>query len=96
MIRALTRMRLVGTGPDNVAMPSTIASRFIETGDAEWDRIRALLAAAGMGFDYTMEIAGRARLAYVDARASLGHYLEICQLEPDDIAFFNSLVAGSA
>ena len=42
-----------------------------------------------------MSCAGRARLAYVDARGSLGHYLEICQLEPDDVAFFNSLVVGT-
>jgi hypothetical protein len=28
--------------------------------------------------------------------AELGHWLEICQLQPEDTDFFNSLVADSA
>jgi hypothetical protein len=36
------------------------------------------------------------RAGYVDATAELGHWLEICQLQPEDIEFFSALVADSA
>jgi hypothetical protein len=36
------------------------------------------------------------RAGYVDSSAQLGHWLEICQLQPDDIALFSGLVADSA
>jgi hypothetical protein len=67
---------------------------FMETGDEPWQRVGALLAAAGLRFDYTMLIPGRVRAGYIDARAELGHFLEVCQLERDDIEFFSALTAG--
>jgi hypothetical protein len=69
---------------------------FVETGDQEWQRIRRLLAASGLGFDYTLLIPGRVRAGYVDTTAELGHFLEICQLERDDIDFFSALTTDSA
>ena len=35
-------------------------------------------------------------IASVDTSAELGHLLEVCQLEHDDLAFFSSLTADSA
>jgi hypothetical protein len=69
---------------------------FTHTGDAEWERLKTLLAASGLGFDYTMVIPGRVRAGYVDTRAELGHFLEICQLQREDLDFFSSLVSDSA
>jgi hypothetical protein len=69
---------------------------FVETGDEEWERIRGLLAGSGLGFDYTLLIADRVRAGYVDTTAELGHFLEICQLEREDIDFFSALTADSA
>jgi Glyoxalase/Bleomycin resistance protein/Dioxygenase superfamily len=69
---------------------------FMETGDAEWERITALLADANLTVDYTLVIPGRVRAGYVDTTAELGHWLEICQLHREDIDFFTSLVADSA
>jgi hypothetical protein len=69
---------------------------YTATGDAEWDRIEALLAASNLKVDYTVLIPGRVRAGYVDTRAELGHWLEICQLQREDIEFFSALVAESA
>jgi len=69
---------------------------FIESGDSEWERMRALLNGSGLRFDYTMTIPDRVRAGYVDTRAALGHFLEICQLQPEDTDFFDGLVAESA
>jgi hypothetical protein len=69
---------------------------YTEPGDAEWDRIRALLAKSNLTVDYTVLIPGRVRAGYVDTRAELGHWLEICQLQREDIEFFTALVAESA
>lgn len=69
---------------------------FMETGDEAWNRVGGLLAAAGLRFDYTMLIPGRVRAGYVDARAELGHFLEVCQLESEDLEFFSALAADSA
>ena len=55
---------------------------FMETGDAAWEALRALLHASGLRFDYTVLIPGRVRAGYVDMTAELGHYVEICQLQP--------------
>ena len=46
--------------------------------------------------DYTVLIPGRVRAGYVDTRAELGHWLEICQLQREDIEFFTALVTESA
>jgi hypothetical protein len=69
---------------------------FVESGDDEWERIRALLAASGLGFDYTMLIPDRVRAGYVDTSAELGHLLEICQLQREDVEFFSGLTSDSA
>jgi len=58
--------------------------------------MRALLNGSGLRFDYTMTIPDRVRAGYVDTRAALGHFLEICQLQPEDTDFFDGLVAESA
>jgi hypothetical protein len=36
------------------------------------------------------------RAGYVDTTALLGHWLEVCQLQADDVEFFSGLVAESA
>jgi hypothetical protein len=69
---------------------------FIESGEDEWERLGGLLAASGLKVDYTVLIPDRVRAGYVDTTAELGHWLEICQLQPDDIEFFSALVADSA
>lgn len=69
---------------------------FTKTGDEEWERIKSLLGASNLKVDYTVLIPGRVRAGYVDMTAELGHWLEICQLEREDIEFFAALVADSA
>lgn len=69
---------------------------FIDTAQEEWDRVGALLAESRLKVDYTVLIPNRVRAGYVDATAELGHWLEICQLQPEDIDFFSALVADSA
>ena len=68
----------------------------IPTGDDEWERVRRLLAASALGFDYTVVIPDRVRAGYVDTSAQLGHLIEVCQLQREDIEFFSGLVADSA
>src|SRR6478672_2512763 len=60
---------------------------YTEPGEPEWDRIRALLAKSSLTVDYTVLIPGRVRAGYVDTRVELGHWLEICQLQREDIEF---------
>jgi Glyoxalase/Bleomycin resistance protein/Dioxygenase superfamily len=69
---------------------------YTATGDDEWARIEGLLARSSLKVDYTVLIPGRVRAGYVDTRAELGHWLEICQLQREDIEFFSALVAESA
>jgi hypothetical protein len=69
---------------------------FMDAGDDQWERMRALLAGSGLRFDYTMTIPGRVRAGYIDTRAELGHFLEVCQLQRDDTDFFDGLVVDSA
>jgi hypothetical protein len=69
---------------------------FIETGDAAWSNLGGLLREAGLTVDYTLLIPGRVRAGYVDMREDLGHWIEVCQLEPADTGFFSSLVNESA
>ncbi|MGH2836478.1 MAG: hypothetical protein ACRDLT_04075 [Solirubrobacteraceae bacterium] len=69
---------------------------FMETGDEAWARAGQMLEQAGLRFDYTMLIPGRVRAGYIDARAELGHFLELCQLDARDLEFFNALVFESA
>lgn len=41
-------------------------------------------------------IAGRVRAGYIDTAAELGHLLEVCQLQHDDIEFLSPLTSESA
>jgi hypothetical protein len=65
-------------------------------GDEAWESAGTLLAGEGLPVEYTIVIPDRARLGYVDTTALLGHYLEICQLEPADTEFFSRLIADGA
>jgi glyoxalase/bleomycin resistance protein/dioxygenase superfamily protein len=65
-------------------------------GDEAWEALGDVLAAAGLKVDYTVLIPDRVRAGYVDTTAELGHFLEICQLQPADIEFFSGLVAAGA
>ncbi len=69
---------------------------FIDSGDDEWERIRGVLRASDLVFDYTIVIPGRVRAGYIDTSAELGHLLEVCQLQHDDLEFFSALTADSA
>jgi Glyoxalase/Bleomycin resistance protein/Dioxygenase superfamily len=68
----------------------------VPLGDEPWAELGKLLSEHGMSFEYTILIPDRARLAYVDTTAQLGHYLELCQLEKADTDFFSGLIAESA
>jgi hypothetical protein len=67
----------------------------VPLGDDVWDAVGAVLARAGLRFDLTVLIPGRVRAGYVDTTAQLGHWLEICQLQAADVAFFSALVQGT-
>jgi hypothetical protein len=69
---------------------------FVELGDEAWSSISELLASQGLRFDYTVLIPDRVRAGYVDMTAELGHFLEICQLQPADTEFFSGLIEQSA
>jgi Glyoxalase/Bleomycin resistance protein/Dioxygenase superfamily len=69
---------------------------FIEPGDEAWRNLESLLAASGLKVDYTVLIPDRVRAGYVDTTAELGHWLEVCQLQAEDIEFFSALVTESA
>jgi hypothetical protein len=69
---------------------------FVDSGDDEWARLGALLGRSGLKVDYTVLIPNRVRAGYVDTTSELGHWLEICQLQREDIEFFSALVADSA
>lgn len=68
----------------------------VPLGDEAWKSVTALLSERGLPVEYTILIPERARLGYVDATAELGHYLEICQLQPADTEFFSGLIEASA
>jgi hypothetical protein len=84
--------------PDNgeFAVRLHHVATYTATGDPEWDRLKSLLAESNLTVDYTVMIPGRVRAGYVDTRAELGHWLEICQLQREDIEFFTALVTDSA
>lgn len=71
-----------------------IAAR-VPLGDEVWESLRKLLASHGLRFDYTVLIPDRVRAGYVDMTAELGHFVEICQLQDDDVEFFSGLLAGA-
>jgi hypothetical protein len=68
----------------------------VPLGDEAWSSVERLLAEQGLGFEYTILIPERARLGYVDTRATLGHWIELCQLQKADTDFFSGLIADSA
>jgi hypothetical protein len=69
---------------------------FVPLGDDVWDSIGDLLAAQGKRFEHTVLIPDRVRAGYVDMTEELGHFLEICQLQPADTEFFSGLIEQSA
>lgn len=69
---------------------------FMPLGDHAWAALTDLLAEQDLTVDYTVLIPDRVRAGYVDTRRDLGHWVEICQLQSDDIEFFSGLVADSA
>jgi len=69
---------------------------FVPVGDESWSSVLDLLDGAGLRVDYTVLIPDRVRAGYVDTTGMLGHYLEICQLQPADIELFSGLVEQSA
>jgi hypothetical protein len=68
----------------------------IPLGDEPWNAVEKLLADHNLSFEYTILIPDRARLAYVDTTELLGHFIELCQLQPADTEFFSGLIAESA
>jgi hypothetical protein len=68
----------------------------VPLGDEAWSSVERLLDKHDLAFEYTILIPDRARLAYVDTREMLGHWIELCQLEKADTDFFNGLIAESA
>jgi hypothetical protein len=68
----------------------------VPVGDEEWSSIERVLAEQGLSVEYTLVIPDRVRAGYVDTTTLLGHYLEICQLQPMDIELFSGLVEQSA
>ena len=68
---------------------------FMETGDEAWERLRQILAASNLKVEYTLVIPDRVRAGYIDTTPELGHWLEVCQLQREDIDFFTSLVDDS-
>lgn len=67
----------------------------VPLGDEAWSSVEKLVGEHGLDFEYTILIPDRARLAYVDTTALLGHYIELCQLQPADTEFFSGLIAES-
>jgi hypothetical protein len=68
----------------------------VPLGDEAWNSLEKLVEEKGLRFEYTIVIPDRARLAYVDTRATLGHWIELCQLQKADTDFFSGLIAESA
>jgi hypothetical protein len=84
------RRPLPGDGSFGLRLHHLAAS--VQLGDEVWESLEQLLASQGLSFDYTVLIPDRVRAGYVDTTAELGHFLEICQLQPADTEFFSGLV----
>jgi hypothetical protein len=80
--------------PEDGSLRLHHVATYVPLGDDVWDALGDLLAGAGLRFDYTVLIPDRVRAGYVDTTADLGHFLEVCQLQPADVEFFSSLVAA--
>jgi hypothetical protein len=66
----------------------------VPLGDDAWEQVSEVLGRSGLRFDQTVLIPDRVRAGYVDMTAELGHYLEICQLQAADVAFFSEIVSA--
>jgi hypothetical protein len=88
-------------------LPAGGATFLVGDEPAEWDAKFAMGARGGKIIEliepvaghidfYTVPIPNRVRAGYVDTTAELGHWLEICQLQREDIEFFSGLVSDSA
>jgi hypothetical protein len=53
------------------------------------------VGASNLKVEYTLVIPDRVRAGYIDTTPELGHWLEVCQLQREDIDFFTSLVDDS-
>jgi hypothetical protein len=82
--------------PDGDGLGFHHLASYMKVGDEAWDQLADVLAAAGLAIDYTVLIPNRVRAGYVDTTKQLGHYLEICQLQPADTEFFSGLIEASA
>jgi Glyoxalase/Bleomycin resistance protein/Dioxygenase superfamily len=80
--------------PKNGGLGFHHIATYVPLGDEAWNSIGDLLAGAGLRFDYTVLIPDRVRAGYVDTTGMLGHYIEVCQLQPADTEFFSSLIEG--
>jgi hypothetical protein len=80
--------------PKNGGLGFHHIATYVPLGDEAWNSIGDLLAGAGLRFDYTVLIPDRVRAGYVDTAGMLGHYIEVCQLQPADTEFFSSLIEG--
>jgi len=87
--------RILPEDPSAFAVRLHHIATFMPTGDEEWARLQAILAESNLKVDYTLVIPDRVRAGYVDTTAELGHWLEVCQLQREDIDFFSSLVSDS-
>jgi len=68
----------------------------MEPGDEAWAAMERVLADAGLRIHSLVLIPNRVRAAYVDTSDRFGHWMEICQLQPDDVATFTGIVRDSA
>jgi Glyoxalase/Bleomycin resistance protein/Dioxygenase superfamily len=82
--------------PDGPGLGLHHLATFVPVGEAPWSSVLELLAAEGLRVEYTMTIPDRVRAGYVDTTPMLGHWLEICQLQPADIELFTGLIEQSA
>jgi hypothetical protein len=82
--------------PDDGGLGFHHLAAHVPVGDEAWSSIERMLAELGLGVEYTLVIPDRVRAGYIDTTALLGHYLEICQLQPMDIELFSRLVEQSA
>jgi glyoxalase/bleomycin resistance protein/dioxygenase superfamily protein len=78
--------------PDEGMLGFHHLATYVPLGDEAWDSIGDLLAGEGLRFDYTVLIPDRVRAGYVNTSGPLGHWLEVCQLQPADTEFFSGLI----
>jgi Glyoxalase/Bleomycin resistance protein/Dioxygenase superfamily len=67
----------------------------VPLGSEPWNDVEALVEGRGLSIEYTIVVPDRARLAYVDTTAQLGHWIEVGQLQKQDTEFFSGLITDS-